>query len=687
MSIPDNDVIVVQPFTGAISRTQHDKNAENLSLKDFGGAADGTTDDTTSLATTMRALGTGGVMRQSGRIAYDYGVLPSVDVTVNNRDYATIGTDEKLTNPGFTGGTTGWTLHDFSYGSNNISHSAGTVGYVQQDTTIESFATYVLLMEITTTAAGNIQPTLGGFPIMDSITDYYLGVGSQVVNVGYLTTLEGLMLFRLSTDTAWAGTITKISFIKVANETEPAFLNVPTEDTLMKVPNTIKFGRFLSGNVAIGDRLTASCWLYDAAFSVAIGGRSQQFAQSGFQNTAVGAFSLQYNQANRNSAYGYSALRYNGNGISNTGIGYKASVLNTDGSYNTAVGFHSAFQNTIGNQNTSVGFQAMYNSLKDSYNTALGSQAGLNCRGDANTFIGALSGNLNSDGNVTYPYQYTTSVGAESLAYGNETTAFGWHSRVGADGAAVTNSVGVGTSVRVEADSATAVGDAAYIDSNGLRATVIGQAAVSSSDQGVSVGFRAASNAGYTTSIGAQAGTNQMGNYATFLGFAAGYSATPVYYGNITCLGVGSQVTGSNQLQLGDSSITSYAYGAVQDRSDARDKANIQDTQLGLNFIMKLRPRQFNWDYRQDYVKLNEDGSLTELPKDGSKQRKRFHDGLIAQEVKAVLDEMGVDWGGYQDHTVNGGEDVLSIGYTELIGPLVKAIQELKAEVDALKRQ
>jgi len=685
MSIPDNDVTVQQPFSGSVARTQHEKNEENLSIKDFGGVADGTSDDTTALSTTMNALNSGGVMRQSGRVDYQYGVIPSIDITVNHRDYGHIGTDEKLTNPGFTGGTSGWTVSNFSYGSNRISHSSGSVGYVQQNVTIDLFTTYMLLIDIETVTAGNIQPTMDGYSMLDSINDYYLAVGSQIVNLGFFTHSSGALAFKLATDNAWSGTISSISLIKVANETEPAFLNLATDDKLMKVPNMIKFGRYLAGNVALGDRTTASCWLYEAAFNVAIGTRAQQFTQKGFQNTAVGAMALQYNQANRNTAYGYSALRYNTNGEFNTGLGYKAGFLNTDGSFNTAVGFHSGFQNTIGNQNTSVGYQAMYNSLKDSYNTALGSQAGLNCRGDANTFVGALSGYLNMDGNVTYEYQCTTSVGADSRAYGNETTVLGWHSRVGADGVAVTNSVGIGTSVRVEADYATAVGDAAHINASGYRATVIGQGASSFSSQGVSVGFRATSNADYTTAIGAQAGTNQNGNYSTFLGYGAGYSTTPVSYGNITCLGVDSQVTGSYQLQLGSSTVTSYAYGAVQNRSDARDKSNIKDTSLGLEFITKLRPRQFNWDYREDYITRNEDGSFTERPRDGSQQRKRFHDGLIAQEVKEVLEDMGVDWGGYQDHKVNGGEDVLSIGYTELIGPMIKAIQELKAEVELLK--
>ena len=40
------------------------------------------------------------------------------------------------------------------------------------------------------------------------------------------------------------------------------------------------------------------------------------------------------------------------------------------------------------------------------------------------------------------------------------------------------------------------------------------------------------------------------------------------------------------------------------------------------------------------------------------------------------------DFGGYQDHKVAGGEDVLSIGYDELIGPLIKALQEVNQKFD-----
>src|SRR3546814_13145999 len=62
-------------------------------------------------------------------------------------------------------------------------------------------------------------------------------------------------------------------------------------------------------------------------------------------------------------------------------------------------------------------------------------------------------------------------------------------------------------------------------------------------------------------------------------------------------------ISGANQVQLGDSATTSYVYGTVQNRSDARDKADIRDTQLGLDFIKALRPVDYRWDMREDYLK------------------------------------------------------------------------------------
>jgi hypothetical protein len=177
----------------------------------------------------------------------------------------------------------------------------------------------------------------------------------------------------------------------------------------------------------------------------------------------------------------------------------------------------------------------------------------------------------------------------------------------------------------------------------------------------------------------------------TAVGYRALYTDTGI--ANATAIGASTSVTGSNQVQLGDSATTTYAYGAVQNRSDIRDKTDVRDTTLGLEFVNQLRPVDFKWDMREYYKpEFDKDASpeiykLSNITHDGSKKRNRYHHGLIAQEVKGVLDRNGIDFGGFQDHKVSGGDDVLSIGYNELIAPMIKAIQQLSSKVDTLEAQ
>jgi hypothetical protein len=201
-------------------------------------------------------------------------------------------------------------------------------------------------------------------------------------------------------------------------------------------------------------------------------------------------------------------------------------------------------------------------------------------------------------------------------------------------------------------------------NTNASNNTAIGYGALGATTEG-----------GGNTAIGIGAlGSNITGSNNTALGNSALWNGTDRT--NSTGVGQSAVVTGSNQVQLGDSATTTYAYGAVQNRSDLRDKADVRNTVLGLNFIMALRPVDYRWDYRSDYANA--------VP-DGSKKRVRFHQGLIAQEVSEVCQSLNVDFGGFQDHAIAGGEDVLSIGYGELVGPLIKAIQELKAEFDVYR--
>jgi hypothetical protein len=201
---------------------------------------------------------------------------------------------------------------------------------------------------------------------------------------------------------------------------------------------------------------------------------------------------------------------------------------------------------------------------------------------------------------------------------------------------------------------------------------------------------------------------NTTGSFNTAIGDNALFLNTT--FSNSSGFGSSASITGSNQVQLGDSFTTTYVYGTVQNRSDLRDKADVRDTVLGLSFINALRPVDYKWDMRDDYrperpADLPADSTPEQeelhkaemaawleavkqdnLVSDGSKKRNRYHHGLIAQEVKELLDAQGIDFGGYQDHRIAGGHDVLSIGYDELIAPLIKAVQELTARVKQLEQ-
>jgi hypothetical protein len=97
--------------------------------------------------------------------------------------------------------------------------------------------------------------------------------------------------------------------------------------------------------------------------------------------------------------------------------------------------------------------------------------------------------------------------------------------------------------------------------------------------------------------------------------------------------------------------------------SDARLKENIKDIDVGLDAILSLKPRKFDW-------------------KEGKGQDKKNALGFIAQEFETVfpnsvtLSKAGGD-----------GIEYKTVCHEELIPAMVKAIQELKAEVDSLKQQ
>lgn len=108
-----------------------------------------------------------------------------------------------------------------------------------------------------------------------------------------------------------------------------------------------------------------------------------------------------------------------------------------------------------------------------------------------------------------------------------------------------------------------------------------------------------------------------------------------------------------------------YLNSAATVISDERTKENILTSDLGLNFINSLNPVKYN--------KIGGD---------------RIHYGLIAQQVKSVLDEANVvDFGGWVISDVNDAEGQQALRYEEFISPLIKAVQELTARVKLLEEK
>ena len=401
----------------------------------------------------------------------------------------------------------------------------------------------------------------------------------------------------------------------------------------------------------------------------------------GVANTAYGASAIPIAPNSGVTAIGSNAGKLF-NTASDTGqstfVGYFAGASCVSGTDNTFIG-GSAGTNTTGSKNTAVGSQALQLNTTGLENTAVGYQAGYsNTTGTANVFVGRISGYSNTTAN------YNNAFGTASL-YSNTTGA---------------NNV--------------AMGDASlYANTTGSSNTSIGATAL-----------RFNTTASNNTAVGYQAGyTNQTGSYNTFMGvsagrlsnyngnafnaaygYASGYNLSTGINNSFYGTNSGSEVTSgskntiignyngnqgsldirtaSNHIVLsdGDGNPRLYMNGSgnifwggiranagsyavklttggeqVFDTSSARYKDNIRDSVYGLNAVMQMRPAQFEY---------KDDG--------------RSDVGFVAEEMVQVIPEIVViDKQGRPD----------AVAYDRITSVLCKAIQELKADLDATKAE
>jgi hypothetical protein len=338
----------------------------------------------------------------------------------------------------------------------------------------------------------------------------------------------------------------------------------------------------------------------------------------GGNSVAIGNSAGQYKQASGAIAIGYSA--------GNTGQGHNAIAIGVNAGSGTTGAGQAANSVCIGT-NSGIAADGSIIPAQNSVRIGVNSQIpgfnsvaiGAGSRGGG-TSDGILEGYGSALGFAAGANERGTAVGAFASANGKYSTAIGHDSQTQVDGVVITGGSG-----------GVAVGTGSRSYGNGLA---LGRAAVANDGQ-----ITLNANIGYLTPS------------TTAAGFF-----------------VGSIRNVSSQYYLGYSSNKEIAYGVIT--SDERLKTGIVDTSLGLDFVKKLRPVSFKWKNRLEQgLKYQENTNTPGV---------RRHEGFIAQEVKSVLDSMGIDSSIYFCINDPGSDvhDIHGIKYEEIIGPLTKAIQE-----------
>jgi len=398
--------------------------------------------------------------------------------------------------------------------------------------------------------------------------------------------------------------------------------------------------------------------------------------------TYLGEYAGRLNATNtgqRNTAVGAWSLDANTTGSFNTAIGEQTLSQNTTGGYNTAIGRMAMYQHQTGNYNFAGGYQAMYFSRTTcDYNVAIGYHAmynGANYTGaHSNIAIGreALYNVDNTNNNniaIGYRALYSQSsnenigIGALTL-YNNEgfrnvgimTSAL--HDNTTGD-----ENIGIGYHTlysNTTGDNNIAMGFEALIDNNG--------------DDNIAMGYYALHNS--------TSGTDNIAiGYGTLNGISTGDQNTAIgtsayssgNYTNSTAIGFNAAINGSNQVHLGNTSVTEVE-GQVSyaTYSDGRIKENVSENVKGLEFITKLRPVTYNINkHKQDEIMgITDDSEYAEK----YDIEKIVFTGFIAQEVEQAAADCGYDFSGV--NTAKHEKDLYSLKYAEFVVPLVKATQE-----------
>ncbi len=239
----------------------------------------------------------------------------------------------------------------------------------------------------------------------------------------------------------------------------------------------------------------------------------------------------------------------------------------------------------------------------------------------------------------------------------------------------------------------TAVGSASLQNfTNGSRNVAVGSVSLNANttgDNNTALGVDALSfneTGNNNTAVGRRAmgstGALTSGSNNTALGYFA-YSTGN--FTNSTALGANTVITASNQIRVGNNTVTSIG-GTVgfTNLSDRRFKKNIQYDAPGLAFIKKLRPAT----YQLDMENMARFLGTPEESRDRNAERIRENTpetGFIAQEVEQAAREVGFVFSGVDVPQSNS--DYYGLRYASFVVPLVKAVQEQQQIIETQKEE
>jgi len=413
-----------------------------------------------------------------------------------------------------------------------------------------------------------------------------------------------------------------------------------------------------SGVTAIGSNAgklfnTAS----DTGQSTFVGYFAGASCVSGTDNTFIGGSAGTNTTGSKNTAVGSQALQLNTTASNNTAVGYQAGYKNTTGTRNTFLGVYTGFEVSTGQSNTYVGYASGPNGTAStgSYNTAIGdSSLYSNTTADRNTAVGYQAG-----------YTNTTNIASTFVGY-----RAGYLS-TGAQCTFVGDNAGQNSTGTLNGFFGQAAG---YLVTSGAKNTILGSY---TGNQG-GLDIRTASNyivlsdgdgnpRGYHNATGwTLSGFTKTADYFWSAGVG---TAGGLYLGSAGSanglISQGSGGTGTTTTYIGNAAITTV--------SDVRLKENIVGTQRNaLNILDQLRVVDHTWNDPSDQCENNRNSRGTWM-------------GLIAQEAQPVIPWLVNK--PTADVDENGDPQYWHMDYGYAVPLLVKAIQELKAEVDSLKAQ